>query len=221
MNREQLDQLTTRRLRRLASLPMDTTGLEAKLQAQLGMTSMRPTRQARRGWRWRALAVAASLVLALTVGLGLLARSGEPANAATLELSEIHAQLIAGGAAVQPARSVEEANAWIQSQSNGAPLLAVPPGASVRSCCLRHVRGRVVASVLLETQGQLVTLVVARGQGFAMPMGEQLEVDGKALFAHQMHGLQMVMAQREDHWLCVMGDTEVKILAQVAARVQF
>ena len=219
-NLERLDDATSRRLARLGERAVDTSRLEARLEAALGPA---PARRARPAHRWLspAAGIAAALVAAVSLFL-VLSHQAPPAAAAAVELSQLHHDLVTGLIPATPVTSIADANAWIDSQQAGAPQLPRDmAGTRVQSCCLRDVQGEIVAVVLMEHQGKPVTLVVAAAKGFALPMGEAFERDGRELFGHTVGGVRMMMDHHDDRWLCVMGDLAYTELADLAAGIEF
>ena len=224
MNDEQrqlddLNRATSRRLARLGDAEVDTSRLVSRLDAALGGESARPVIVARR-WRQPVFALAATVAVAVSIAVVLMTGS-EPVAAAPLELTRLHRGLVNGDVATVRVDSFEQANQVIADQHSGAPHLPAYSGVAVRSCCLTNVQGVLVAAVVLEHKGHAVTLVVANGRDFSMPMGQVLERGGQRLFAHEMDGLQMVMANQGEYWLCVMGDVPVAELADLAGQVRF
>lgn len=226
----ELDAATRQRLARLASVPVDVAALAARIDQALEQADD----GRRSGWRWRprrlaavaaAIAMAGSLVLVL---LTAVERTTGPAIAGSIELSQLHAQLVEGRVTTAPAATIEQANALIARQSGEGALRLPGLGSlsgqgdlTVQSCCLASVRGKLVAAVLLDMEGRPVTLIVAQSADFTHPMGQSLTVAGRELFAHRLGELEMVMTRHGDRWLCVMGQVERARLADVAASVRF
>ena len=86
--------------------------------------------------------------------------------------------------------------------------------------CMCRLPRKLVAIALMDYQEQPVTLVVARGRDFAHPMGQPITIESRAFSAHKLNGIQMVMGNEGDLWLCVMGDVSADSLAQVAAGIR-
>ncbi|MAE60706.1 MAG: hypothetical protein CMJ49_05025 [Planctomycetaceae bacterium] len=214
---EHLDAATAKRLTQLGQRPVDTAALENRLQAALAPP---PPTARTDGRRWLSPIAAMAAAVMLAAGL-LFTVLQNDSSAAVLELSQLHHDLITKHLAT-PVQNVAEANAWIAQQEVAGPAL---PGdmseVRVQSCCLADVQGDLVAVVVMQYQRTLVTLVVADAQQFAHRMGRAIERDERELFSHQVNGVQMVMANHDDRWLCVMGDLSDDQLADLAAEIQF
>jgi hypothetical protein len=219
-NQSPLDQATRKRLARLSTVPVDTTGLERKL-AKLMQVQTQPDRTDSSQRRlWRAVsALAAVLAIAAAVTFTLVGGSA-PAVASPIELRQLHGDILAGRLDLTAVTTIEQANDEIKSQQRDTPQLPGFEHGWVQSCCLTGIQGKLVAVALLDYQGQPVTLVVARGRDFAHPMGQPITIDSHTFMTHELDGVQMVMAHEGDLWLCVMGDGSAEDLALVAAGIK-
>lgn len=218
--RDRFDGATARRLAKLGGRAVDTSALEARLDAAL-MSEPGPRAQGRRRWLSPLVGLAASLLVVAGVFF-VVSSTGNEVKATVLELSQLHTDILAGRVALTPVGSVEEANAWIARQNAGGPELPRHlADARVQSCCLADVRGELVAVALLEVDDAMLTLVIAEAPGFAHEMGTVFEIDGRRYFGHELRGVRMMMANRGDRWLCVMGDADYAKLAELASRVAF
>ncbi|MEZ6190724.1 MAG: hypothetical protein R3C45_05470 [Phycisphaerales bacterium] len=230
-NPNPLDDPTSRRLARLGHRRVDTSRLEAKLNAALtGRPAEKhtdsPDKDAAPVYtirHWLRPVMTAAAAIALAFALFLAMNTGTPqASAAVLELSQLHQDLVAGKIELNTVTSTEEANRWIATQRASAPDLPDHiAGARVQSCCLTDVHGELVAVAVLDDAGLPVTLVVAKAPRFAMEMGTRIEIDGKQFFGHELNGIRMMMANQDDRWLCVMGDRSYDQLARIAAGIEF
>jgi hypothetical protein len=222
-----LDKATAHRLSGLSSLPVDIATAQSRLDLALGRPASVPT------WHWwRPLgSIAAVVLIAVSIGW-LLSQSGSPAVAAPLDVVQLHRAMVSGEAMMMAANSIEQANQQIAQQQADAPRLPgvlgatsgdphPGAGAAIQSCCFHNVQGVLVAAVLMEYEGQAVTLVIADGKDFVSPMGRVIQRGERRLIGHQANGLEMVMANQDDAWLCVMGPLSQDKLADLAARIKF
>ena len=151
-----------------------------------------------------------------------ISSGGGQAQAAIVELSQLHHDIVAGRIPLTPAETVEQANTWIAEQADSAPQLPADLGhVRVQSCCLADVQGDLVAVAVLQVDQELITLVVAEAPNFAHEMGTVIEIDGRRYLGHELNGVNMMMANLGDRWLCVMGDLGDERLAEIAAEVRF
>jgi hypothetical protein len=215
------DEAVSRRLSRLSSLPVDVSRLEKRLEHAMGGAAAGGGHLQRLHHWWGAVSgVAAAVVLAMVVGL-LVSDGGSPAVAGALELSQLHQKLVAGELQAMQVGSIDEANAALADQNAAAPQLPRSAFGQVKSCCISGVEGRIVACVLLAYEGKLVTLTVADGRDLCSAMGANLQRGDHSFMAHKVDGVQMVMANEGDRWLCVMGDLPADRLADLAVKIKF
>ena len=237
------------RLGRLGRRPLDTHRLEQRLKAALAgdtadgvadapavpsdtpsqahPASRGPLRR-ESGCRsvWIRPMMGCAATLALAAGLLFAVAAYMPtASAAPLRLTELHRQAEAGAVALPTAASMHAVNQALREQRAGRRVLpAALQHATVQSCCLVGVQGDLVGMAVLNGDAAgapPLSLVVARAADFAHPMGERFEVDGRSFFGHKLDGVPMVMANRGDRWLCVMGERSYVDLARIAADAEF
>lgn len=246
-NPERLDSATSDRVAHLGSRDIDTTALEAKIRASLEAVAddvtPRPQAELAAGilpdgdeewmsretlpsfkisqWLMRAGSIAAIVAIAAMV-IFFPVDSGQQAIASTFDLSTLHHELVDGRLAEAHAQSIDEANAQFAAQRADASKL---PGnlanAQVQSCCLTDVQGKLTSVAVLDYEGSEVTLVVAEAPEFAHKMGKVVEIEGREYFGHSFDGVQMMMANNGDRWLCAMGDLTPEQLATLASQIKF
>jgi hypothetical protein len=86
---------------------------------------------------------------------------------------------------------------------------------------MKSIRDKKIACVLLETDNKLVTLSVAKGSDMRLPNAPSVERDGTKFFVQSYGSLNMVSANRQGHWLCLMGEVPSERLVQLGAQLQF
>ena len=241
---EQLERATSARLAKLAERDVDTRALEAKISAALAggnPADSYPRSRAGiipgphdpmetyagninynfRSWLLRAATVAAVVLITWMVAF-FPSGSGQVAVASSFDLTTLHHDLVGGRIPAVQVTSIDAANSLFASQRSGdVKLPANLANAHVESCCLADVQGELASIAVLELQGQELTLVVAEAPRFAHRMGEVIEIDGHEYFGHAVGGVQMMMSNRGQRWLCVMGDLEPAQLADIASQIEF
>lgn len=220
---EALDRAVSKRLGRLSTVPVDSAALKRRLARQLEAHTDHPA-QRRLPVQW--LRPTAALAAALLIALGVILiqdAATSPAVAAPIELAQLHRQVVAGDAGlnVQSVGDLQDANRMIAAQSSGRAELPSAAPAAVQSCCLGSVHGEVVACALMTYHDQPVTLVVADGRDLCSMDGLTVTRDGRRYMVHEVDGLTMVMTQRDNKWLCVMGEMDAEALLDLAGGVVF
>jgi len=198
------DEAVARRLARLAAMPVDTSRLDAALLAAI---PRRPARLAM--WLRPARAVAALLAVAVVVGLVTWTLSGGPAVASAQEMARIHDDMVAGRIAITRVDSLE------------GPSLPQMPAGHAMACCMASVGGKRMAWVMFRDDQTPITLAVARASDMRVPAGP-LQVHHGVWYHVQSTGvLNMVSAQRDDRWICLIGAVSTDRLIEIAANLRF
>jgi len=220
---DRLDDVTSARLARLGARPVDTTGLQRRLEREMEATAQAPAAPAplNRPGRWRVVvATAAAVLIAATLGWLVLDGGASPAMAAPTELAQLHRDVARGRIPDLKVAGVEQANQLLADQSNGVVLVPELPGVMM-SCCLYQHAGATLTCALIERDGRLITVAVADGAKVHSPRGKTLTRGDRQFIAHTVDGINMVMAHEGDRWLCVMGEVDFEQLVEVAAAIKF
>jgi len=223
-DKDQLDDATRQRLSKLASMPVDMSRLEDKLADALPprpepKRSSRPNAIA--GW----LRVAAVLaVFAGVAGASYFAFFGvspQSAVAQTMTVAQLHDYLLNDPQKTYRVATTEQAQQRIGAQFAGKQPLPIVDGMRVESCCLVDGAFPLRAALVLDQPTGAVTIIVAQGKDFAMPMQPIDHPSGVQLQSHDHAGVPMVMRNVGDLWMCVMGQVDQTELADIAAKIKF
>ncbi len=218
-SQDQLDRATRARLSKLASRPVDTSAVASRLRAEMAehRAQGRPatfTLPAWAHWLGRG-AVAAAIVVVVTL-VFVTSQSGSAVYAAPADMAQLHRDLVAGRAPVVPVGNLAEAKRTIESAWREAPAIPDQWDQLVHACCLRDVQSRQVACILLKQDGVPVTVVLARTKDFRSPDDETVDHNGRKYVVHSLDGVNMVMTQRGDRWMCLMGEIPQDALMRLA-----
>ncbi|WP_432799555.1 hypothetical protein [Poriferisphaera sp. WC338] len=222
--RDQLDQATSGRLAALRAHSAEESQLldiEKRIADALPITG--PSFTQKFSWPHR-FAAAASVVLAIgLLALIFILSANNTAHASITNLATLHIDLLQTEAVADIAHLNQTLQRQIEKNlaDRTSPLL-------VESCCLQNKNARLLAAVSYQAAGlsrEHVSVVVAEGEDFAVPMGETILQGDRALYIHDMPhlsvGLNMVMAQSGDRWLCVMGQGDRDRLIEIASQIVF
>jgi len=192
---QRLEQATRARLAQLAAAPVEVRRLEGRFRAALRESQASPSRT--RPWRhawpmWSGLAAAVAMTAALIV---LLPVSSSPAWAKPAELARLHEELVAGRMNATPMSDHSQAQQMLREQWSESPPLPDLPQTRLLSCCVQRLRGQPVAMVLVERDGQPVTVVLSR----PLPRPDSLrnEAQDTPPVLQQYEDLNIVTVQNE------------------------
>jgi hypothetical protein len=217
---ERLEQATAARLAKLRSLPVDTSRLERMLEPQIPRPVPQP---AMRLWEWLrpSRAIAAGLVIFAMVGALLIATWGGPAMASPAEMARLHDDIVSGRATVTHVDSIAAANKMLAGQWESSPQIPRIPAEYVMACCMRSVKNKKVACILLEDNGGPVTMTVAKASDMRSPTSPTVNRGGITYHVQAVGRLNMVMTERNDRWICLMGQVSSDRLMDLAGQLQF
>ena len=210
-----LDRAVANRLARLGGMPVDTTRLEHLISAQIP----RPRRRHR--WLRPVQAIAAGLIVLVTLAGVFLTMSGGPVLASTTQMAQMHEDLVAGRTPVMRVSSIEEANKLISEKSPQAPAFPGVPADHVMACCMKDIKNKKVACVLLEHDGVPITLVTANASDMRLPTSPTIQRDGVTYHVQSIGSLSMVMTERHKRWICMISKDSAERLVALAEHFQF
>src|SRR5258708_7453758 len=98
-----VDEAVAKRLHRLRTMPVDTSGLESRLRAEI------PIHTQRRLWLRPMRAVAAGIALLAVITALFLSTSGGPVLASPAQMAQMHHELIAGQSGIMQVNSIDAA----------------------------------------------------------------------------------------------------------------
>lgn len=178
-----LNDATSRRLRRLSTMPVDLTSLEARLEKAIP----RPGKARSAPWKisFRPMhAVAASLLVGAISLTLVLTLAAQPVVASPQVLENLyHNSALAEGHSMH--------------SGGDSPVMA---------CCVQHVKGKQVTCLALDSKGTRVSMVVADAKNIQVP-AEALrkELNGLVYYVQSSPRINMVMTVRGTTWVCLMG----------------
>jgi hypothetical protein len=216
---DRLDRATAARLARLRSMPMDVSGLERRLRAEVGTATAEPSR---RMWIARPVrtAIAAVLVLGL-IGVVAFVLLGQPAVASAAQMAQVHEDLVSGRTPIMKVESIEEAGRVLARDWPQSPDLPGVPSEHVMACCMKSVRNKKMACVLLKAEGAPVTMAVANAADMRLPSSPTRVRAGVTYHVQSSGRVNMVMTERQGRWVCLMGEAPIERLMDFAERLQF
>ena len=217
---ERLDDATAKRLARLRSLPVDMSALEGRLRLQIPF----PQTADRRRIRWigplraaAAIVIVGGLALALFIGT-----SGGPALASPAQMARLHYDMIAAGSNMSmQVDSIDAANRMLNDQWPQSPQLPRLSADRVMCCCMKSIKNKKVACVLLKEEGTAITMSVANAADMKLPTSPTVERAGVTYHVQSSGKLNMVVTQRNARWVCLIGEAPAERLMDVAAKLQF
>jgi hypothetical protein len=218
------DQAISARLAKLRTTPVDTSSLDNRLRAALDAAagqSAPAVSRLRIGWsRLTKLAAAAVVLLATLVGV-LVMTSGGPALASPTQMARVHEDIVSGRTPVMQVDSIDAAGRMLARQWPDSPNLPGVPEQHVMACCMKSVKDKKMACVLLKKEGVPVTMAVARSADMRLPSSPTRTRGGVSYHVQSAGNLNMVMTERADRWICLIGEMPEERLMDLADQLKF
>ncbi len=181
-----------------------------------------PAAPGRGHWRrypvhwWRPIGgIAAAVVLMAVIAVTLLAPRPGAVEAAPSDVAQLHRALISGevDAHIRAASDMSQANDHLRSdwptglRYAAAPRVPDPAMGRVLSCCVHRLEDRPVASVLMDVDGRIVSVMVAHNTHLRAPRdGQVVEHRGYRFSIHRVNGTELLMVEHGDRWVGLVSD---------------
>jgi hypothetical protein len=219
-NSARLDEAVSARLRTLSSMPVDLSRLQRAIEREVPRRE--PQRRARVMRLFRPLtAVAASITVLAVITAALLTTSSSEVMASPAQMAQFHQEIVSNKIPVTKVNSIEAASQVLAKQSPGSPDLPLAPDAHVMACCMKSIKDRKVACVLLNSEGTPITMSVARASDMRSPGGQEVIRNGSTYHVVSSGSLNMVSTERNGRWVCLIGEAASDRLITIAEKLQF
>jgi len=210
-----LDEAVAKRLHRLGTMPVETSKLESRLRAELGIVPQR------RLWLRPMRAVAAGIALLAVIAAVFLSTSGGPVLASPSQMAQMHNELVAGQSGIMQVNSIDAANTALSKEWPDSPRIPGIPPEHVMACCMRSVKSKKVACVLLRNENVPVTMTVANASDMRLPTSSMIQRDGITYHVQSEGALNMLMTERHGRWICLIGELPAERLVDLATKLRF
>ena len=220
-NEDPWERAVAGRLAKLRSMPVDTSRLERALRAEIPPPP-REQRATARLWLRPVRTIAASfLVLAALAAVLFLSTSSGPVLASPARMAKLHNDLVSGKVPVVQVDSIKEANEVLSRQWRNSPEVPSVPEDHVMACCMKSVKDKKVACVLMKREGVTVSMMVAHSPDVRLPDAPMTVRNGISYRVQSSGRLNMVMTERQGRWVCLIGELPAERLMNLADGLQF
>lgn len=219
---EQLEHATSTRLARLQAAPVDTTKARQFCE-QIG-TANTPLLKSYH-WRHPFIMTAAALLLVAATTLFLIFNIGaQPVVAVPADLAQLHSEVLTQHAMMSTVQNLDQANKVLLQQWKEAPNLTTPLADKICACCVHSFMNRKVACMLLRPTNdpaEQVTIVLGRAKDIQCMSGNTVQFQGQTFVVHTVDGLNMIMTQQDQRYLCLMGKIPTDQLLKIASQLHY
>jgi hypothetical protein len=205
------------RLAKLRTAPVDTGRLGRALRSEI------PRPAGRRAAYWFPLrAAAAGILIVGAVAAGIVfATAGGAALASPAQMARMHEELVSGQSPAVQVDSIEAANQVLAGEQPHFPTLPDMPPDHVMACCMRSVKDKKVACLLMRRDNVPVSLMVARSRDVRAPTSAVIARHGTSYRVQSVGDVNMVMTERNDRWVCLVAQLPAERLMDIADQLKF
>ena len=205
------DAVLARRLRRLATIPVDTGALDQRLRQAIVLP--------RRNLRQFGVGLVAGAAAFLAMGLVLFSiLSAVPTRASLADLTHAYRSAMARSPVSAGRFTESKAAAAIAQACICLPGLKTCHMARMNSCYMTEIRHQQVSCAMLSSGSHPV--VVLTGNHIAGPRGQRVHFQGVQYQVVRTHDLNLVEAKRHGHWMCLMGRSSPAALLALASHLR-
>ena len=168
---------------------------------------------------WPALAAAAA-VLVVLVPLSLYFGAPSTAAAAHAELVKIHNQNLSPDHEFFSEAKPEKLAAYFKDKLGFNPRLPEPGhGMALRGCCVRHFRGQVVGSYVVDTSQGVMSVVVVTDKPESLGKSSRFTKGQQTYWRSSFAKNDMVSVRIGDYTYCAVGEISHEYLTDLLSRL--
>ena len=166
---------------------------------------------------WPAAAAAVVLVAIL---LGSRVVGPEPVMAAQAELVQIHRHNVSGEHDFYSESDPERLADYFKKELGFTPLMPVTGrGMELRGCCVRHFRGRIVGSYVVDTPRGIMSVVAVTDEPESLGMNEKVLQEGTVFWKSSFAKNSMVSVRLGNYTYCAIGETRHDYLLELLRKL--
>lgn len=170
-------------------------------------TNIRQLLGFRRHWRgWLAVASSAAALIIL-VPFVIYMTKPSAVDAAQAELARIHHHNLSANNEFYSQADPEKLAEYFKDKLGFSPTMPQPgQGLALRGCCVRHFRGKIVGSYVVETPEGIMSIVVVTDHPQTLGMGQKFQHSQYTFWKSSFARCKMVTVQLGDYSYCVVGE---------------
>ena len=159
---------------------------------------------------------AAAAVMVIATILGIYVLSPPSAMAARAELVKIHEHNLSADHEFHSEANPEKLAEYFKSKLGFSPSMPVSSqGMAIRGCCVRHFRGRIVGSYVVDTPQGVISVIVVTDKPQSLGMGDKFERQGRVFWRSSFAMCDMVTVRLGDYSYCAVGEISHKYLTEL------
>ena len=161
---------------------------------------------------WKRWTATLSTIAAMLL-VGLLLKATLMPSPAYADLVEIHQHNLLQGDDYVPQTDPNVLAAHFQETLGFNPRIPeLNQGLQLRGCCIKHFKGRVVGSYVVDTPQGVISIVAVQNEPAAMDMKTRSNVGGHIYFHSQFAKCDMIAVRIENYTYCAIGEVSPNYL---------
>ena len=171
-------------------------------------------------WRsWSAVA-AAAVVLIIAVPITIQLTWISSAHAAQAELVKIHQHNMAGNHEFYSEANPGKLAEYFKDKLGFIPTMPLPDqGLALRGCCVRHFRGRIVGSYVVETDQGVMSVIVVTDKPQSLGMSRKVQNGKQDFWESSFAKCQMVSVRLGEYSYCAVGEVDYDYLTDLLTKL--
>jgi hypothetical protein len=168
---------------------------------------------------WPTFAAAAAVLLIL-VPLSLYFGAPSSAEAAQAELVRIHKENLAADHEFMSEADPEKLAAYFKDKLGFNPRLPeLDRGMALRGCCVRHFRGRIVGSYVVDTPEGVMSIIVVTDKPESLGISSRFAKDQQTYWKSSFAKCNMVSVRIGNYTYCAVDEISHEYLAELLSRL--
>jgi hypothetical protein len=171
---------------------------------------------------WRRWLVIGSVAAALAISgpIVFYRTAPSPVAAARAELVQIHKDNLSGRHEFHSETNPDKLAQYFRDKLGFTPYMPLPnQGMALRGCCVRHFRGQIAGSYVVDTPGGVMSIVVVTDPAESFGTGGRFEQDGYVFWKSSFAMCDMVTVRLGDYSYCAVGETSHEYLTELLTRL--
>lgn len=163
---------------------------------------------------------AAAAVLVITAVIGIYVAGPRPAMAAPVELVKIHQNNIAGNHEFYSESDPQKLAEYLKNELGFSPSMPVPgQGMALRGCCVRHFRGEIAGSYVVDTPEGIISIVIVTDKPDSLGMEKTVEQNSHVFYKASYAKCNMIATQLNNYSYCAIGEVTYDYLTELLSRL--
>lgn len=201
--------------------------LVERIRRQLNIDSMPSEHGGRRRLlsirsHWRSWAMMASAAAVLIIVVPLVIHLSKPSSAAAAQaaLVKIHEHNLSPNHEFYSESNPEKLADYFKNKLGFSPSMPRPEqGLSLRGCCVRHFRGQIVGSYVVETAIGIMSIVVVTDRPESLGMGQKFQHGEHVFWKSSFAKCEMVTVRLGEYSYCAVGEVSHSYLTDLLAKL--